>query len=260
MKTSSSTSAQTEDQEKNYRRLVEDAAKRAVDLALSEVVADKAGWDRLLAKGNELGKVIVEAIISKTRELSFVYGEQLAKWSAFYKKHFNLTPDLSGVEITDHQDGFDRLIIIARGLTRNQVYDACEKQFPCWRYREDLDGSIKTDERDPKNGTYAIWVRDRQEADEENKNQSYDQRRKQECQDETILEHMLHKLKYFDETGKHLDINNWTLTSSLDSGGGAVGARWPCGRFNVRCWRVGDHNDYLRARSAVSCQPKPERA
>lgn len=178
----------------------------------------------------------------------------------FYQKHFGITLDTSNLQIPERQDGFDRLIIVVKGITRNQVFSACEKQFPCSRYREDLDNAIRPDGRCAKNGTYAIWVRDLVEADEENKSQSFNKRREQGANDENILDRMVHELKYFDETGEHLDLKNWTLTSSLVAGGGAVRASWRDDGFLIDWDFPGNSHDYLRARSAVSCQPKPSGA
>lgn len=250
MKSSSSTSAVTEGQVKNFRRLMTDANEKMVGVVLAKI--DKDGMDRLLRRGNEMSKATLEAGISKARELSFAYGDQVSGWVAFYKKHFNRELDLTSLMIPDHQEGFDRLLVVDKDLTRNKAYHACEKQFPCSSYRDDLDNAIRPDERDPKNGTYAIWVRDRQEADQENKDQSWNRRREQKCQDENILERILHELKYFDETGKHLDIDNWTLTSSLSVDGSAVSAGWIYGEFCVYWSGPDDHGDDLRPRSVVS--------
>ncbi|MEK7664161.1 MAG: hypothetical protein AAB340_01815 [Patescibacteria group bacterium] len=216
---------------------------------------DDVRW-LVTSEGEDLLKEFA-ATIRKRRTCASGPAQQLEGWKRFYKKHFNLTLDLSQVKIPDHQEGFDRLLIVAKGLTRNQAYKACEKQFTCWSYPEDLDGAIKPDERDPKNGTYAIWVRDRIEADEENAGQSFNQRRKQKCQDENVLERMLHELKYFDETGKHLDIKNVTLTSSLVSDGAAVDAHWGDGRFFIDWCFLDDRRDRLRSRSVVSVSAEP---
>ncbi|MBI3337653.1 MAG: hypothetical protein HY005_03515 [Candidatus Staskawiczbacteria bacterium] len=176
---------------------------------------------------------------------------QLQEWDSFYKKRFGLT--IGDVAVPDHQPGFDRLIVVANGLTLNRVYDACQKQFKCWRYKDDLDKDVATNDRDPANGTYAIWVRDRQEADEENKNLSADQLATRQVNGTTLMERMLYELKYFDETGNHLDIRSATLCSgSRDSGGDVPNAHWCDGEFGVGWGRSGRRDGGLRARSVVS--------
>ena len=254
------TSSMTRGQQKQYQRIVEDIVNKAICLVFEQVVADKEGWQNVLANGDKLFQTLTETLISKTRELSFTYSKQLSDWITFYKKYFNLELETANLQFPDHQEGFDRLIIVAKGLTRNQVFSVCERQFSCRRYVEDLDNTIKPDERCAQNGAYAIWVRDRVEADEDNKNQSFNKRRAQGCDDENILERMVHELKYFDETGKHLDINNWTLTSSLCADRGAVSAGWVIGKFCVDWFDPDSSFGSLRARSAVSCQPKPSGA
>ena len=181
----------------------------------------------------------------------------VAEWEDFYLKTFNLKVDLSQVKIPERTEEqkreFTRLLIIAEGLTNNQVYDACTKHFSCSRYTEDLDKGVPTSERDPKNGVHAIWVRDTVEADEVHKNKSADMIRELGIKTETLLERMIHETKYFLETGKHLDISNWTLVSgSRDSGGSVPCAGWGGGKFEVGWDGAGDRGDGLRSRQVVS--------
>jgi hypothetical protein len=60
------------------------------------------------------------------------------------------------------------------------------------------------------------------------------------------------EIQYFRETGKHLDVKNVTLTSSLDSDGRVVNVNWVGGKLLIRwCFFGYCHRD-LRARVAVS--------
>jgi hypothetical protein len=180
-------------------------------------------------------------------------------WERFYQKHFGLTLDLSDVEIPERTPvqtkEFTRLIMVASGLTNNQVYDACHRAFEgkCWRYADDLDTSIPKNERDPKTGAYAIWVRDTVEADKIHHNKSANMVAEAKMKTETSLERNLHELKYFAETGKHLDIVNVTLCSGSRYSGGVVpGASWVHGKFKVD-WNTADNRDAdLRPREVVS--------
>ena len=181
------------------------------------------------------------------------------QWEHFYQKYFGLTLDLSGVKIPERTPAqvqeFTRLIIVASGLGQNQVYDACHRAFKvkCWRYADDLDTAIPTNERDPKTGTYAIWVRDTVEADEVHKNKSANMVAEAKMKTETSLERNLHELKYFVETGKHLDIVNVTLCSgSRSSYGNVPGAHWDDDKFKVLCSFPGPQHAYLRPREVVS--------
>ncbi len=204
---------------------------------------------RQIQTNPELRRQIIELIVSARKSAK----AQLAFWENFYKKYFNLRVDFSSVKIPPKPAGFDRLIVVAQGLTRNQTYDVLAKHFPCWRYIEDLDATIPTNDRDPKNGAYAIWVRDRVEADEENKNLSANRLKGQNHQCITLLERMLYELKYWDETGQHLDIQNWTLcTGSRFSDGGVPVAGWSDGKFRIGWCYPDQADDDIRSRPVVS--------
>jgi len=69
-KTSITSNLITDGQKKQYKRFVEDATNRGVELALEKVSLDKTGFQRLLENGDEFNSTIAEVIVSKTRELS----------------------------------------------------------------------------------------------------------------------------------------------------------------------------------------------
>ena len=72
MKTSKTSppSKMTEGQEIKYRRLVEDSAKHAAELALRKVKTNEVGWQNVLEHGNDLRKAIAKTVVAKTRRLS----------------------------------------------------------------------------------------------------------------------------------------------------------------------------------------------
>lgn len=173
-------------------------------------------------------------------------------WQSFYTK-FDFQVDLSNLIIPEKKQGFDRLIVVAKGLTPNQVYDWCASKFPCWKYIKDLNGATKgLNDREPTE-TYAIWVRDRVEADEENKNLSADELKGKGIKGQTLTEYLLQGLKYHDETNDHLDKGNITLCfGSRDSDGNVPSAHWLDSRFQVYWYYPGLAHDDLRGRSVVS--------
>jgi hypothetical protein len=176
----------------------------------------------------------------------------LEDWRRFYKKHFGLEVNLSNLKTPEQQPGFDRLIIVAQGLTLNQVYDVCSKHFSCWRCVKNLDKAIVENDRTSDKGSYAVWFRDRQEADEELEDLSADQLAGKKISGITLLERLIYELKYWDETGKHLDIFNVTLCAgSRDSGGNVPGVDWDDVGLGVRWSDSGTRRDYLRSRAAV---------
>lgn len=173
------------------------------------------------------------------------------QWEALYREEFNETRDFSGV-IIPTRNGFTRSVIVAKGITMNLAYEACAKKFPCWRYVDDLDKGIPTNDRTPTEH-YAVCVRDRQEADEELKNLSAADLTKKGMKGITLLERLLMELKYFRETGKHLDIQNVTLCSgSRNADGDVPSVDWIGGKFRVGWSYRGDRRPDLRSREAVS--------
>jgi hypothetical protein len=182
--------------------------------------------------------------------------DAVKQWQTFYRKAFDLAMDTS-VKIPERTEAQEkthtRLLIITQGLTSNQVFDACAKRFRCWRHTDDLNSGVPTNERDPKNGAYAIWVRDTVEADECHRNKSANMVQEEGLKTETLLERMLHELKYFLETGKHLDIQNVTLCSgSRLSDGYVPSARWRGDKFRVYWNYVDNRSDDLRPREVIS--------
>jgi len=211
-------------------------AKLASDLAL--VILGRAS-------------VVVNEVVTVQENIN------LESWVNFYQKHFDLTADFSGLKIPQKPtEGNWRLLVIPQGLTNNQVYDACAKQFPCWRYKDDLDAPpVPTNERGLKDDIYAIWVRDAVEADNVHQKKSANMVQSVKMKTETLLERMLHELKYFLETGKHLDLSKTAFCICSRNSDGNVSppyAHWDETEFHVywggNDYRYGD----LRSRGVVS--------
>ena len=73
----------------------------------------------------------------------------------------------------------------------------------------------------------------------------------------TLRERLILELQYFKETGRHLDVENWTLCSgSRDSGGDVPSVHWSPGDGEVDVnWDVsGGRHSSMRSRQ--SCNPK----
>jgi len=149
---------------------------------------------------------------------------------------------------------FDRLLVVPKGLTTERMFQICKGLFPCHKYvRDDLDGFIAINSRTAENGSYAIWIRDRVEADEEFKNKSARYLKTAGHTGITVLERLVYEAKYFKETGEHLDIENVTMCSgSRNSYGSVLGVD-----FNGIClsidWHfVGTYHDSLRSREVIT--------
>lgn len=178
--------------------------------------------------------------------------EELSQWQVFYQQYLHIACDFSRVKIPERQPGFDRLIVVANGLTLNRVYHACAENFPCRRCVKDLDKAVTHNDRSPQNGSYAVWARDRREADEESRGLSANQLRGQGHKGIILFERALYELKYWDETREHLDQQNATLCSGSRSADGLVPrVGWHDREFRVR-WSYPDYaRGFLRSRSVV---------
>ncbi|MEK7192228.1 MAG: hypothetical protein AAB646_01805 [Patescibacteria group bacterium] len=102
---------------------------------------------------------------------------------------------------------------------------------------------------------YAIWVRDRVEADEELKNKSADDLKASGTNCIILEERLMLEFFYYWKNKSHLDIQNVTLCAgSRYSDGGVPEVRWDSddGEVCVR-WLYSCHRDFrLRSRAAVS--------
>ncbi len=175
------------------------------------------------------------------------------EWERFYYEVFGLKVDLSQVEIKDDPGGLGWVVMMAQGLTLNQAYAKCRDRFPCSSvYGDDLDKAVPKNERTAETA-YSKRLRNRVEADEENKNLSANTLSKQNMEGNTLLERLLLELWYHWRTGGgHLDLLNWTLCSGSRNRDGSVPyVGWCECRFQVRGCHPGYAFGSIRTRSAV---------
>ena len=176
--------------------------------------------------------------------------KQLDAWTKLYLEEFGIILDTSEIKIPIHQDGWNRLIVVARGLTSEKIYQAMKKMMPAWKKWNNLD-SVESIRKADK--TYVVWVRDRVEADEELKNNSANALKEKGVNCITIEERLLLEMKYFMETGKSLDIQNWTLCAGSRRADGCVPiVRRAGGEICVDGCNQGYTSEALLSRSVVS--------
>src|SRR3989344_1015537 len=180
----------------------------------------------------------------------FIMGDDiLADWSMFYLDTFGITKDFSGLIIPKKKKGFDRLIIVAEGMTPNVLFDKTKEFTTAWKYRDNLDEIVSGRKADHD---YAVWVRERVEADEELKNLSANDLKEKNILGITLEERLLYGLKFFKETRGHLDIKNWTLCSgSRNPGGGVPFVDLFSDEVYVYWYGSDDADDRLRSRAVV---------
>lgn len=185
--------------------------------------------------------------------------EEVTRWSRVYFNLFGDVPDFFEVTLPPKPEGLGpmRLIVVPRDLEGwtggnpiQGVMNALKKHFPTWQYAENLDSDIPTHERSPNGGSYAVWVKDVREADEENQNKSAnDLTSEKDAKWMTVLERVLMEADYFWERGEHLDLQNITLCAGSRSHDGLVpGARWRDDGFYVRWCSPSGRDLRLRAR------------
>lgn len=136
-------------------------------------------------------------------------------------------------------------------LKTSEILAECRKHFEVYCYNEE---NVDTNFPPPKKASTRYFLKT-VEADEANKNQSANDLEKAGVDGITLRERLLMELDYFEETGEHLDVINWTLCSgSRYSGGPVPGVSWRSGprEVAVRWFPVGGAHDRLRARAVVS--------
>jgi hypothetical protein len=172
--------------------------------------------------------------------------KNLIEWRNFYHQIFGIT--LDDVVVPAKHLGFDRLIVVAKGLTPQQVYNKCTELFKCWKYTDSTLDEVVTQNDRTSDRTYAIWVRNTVEADKEHKNKSANALKQANHNGITLLERLLLELKYYKEVRKHLDMETITLCAgSRDSDGSVPRVLW-------RSWRSDNERFYVLACSADGCR------
>jgi hypothetical protein len=181
----------------------------------------------------------------------------LRYWEAFYAKFFGIEIDLSSVPVPEKKAGFDRLIVIARGICLNRVWNAHKgREIQTWQWWSGpIEKVMQKSERGIVKSSYAFWVRNGQEGDAEMMNLSAEMiaESADKIEVETILERLVHGLKYFDETGQHLDVKSVTLCARSRFADGDVPSvyRDYDGRVCVNGYNPSGRDSCLRARQAV---------
>ena len=175
---------------------------------------------------------------------------QLKEWQTLYRELFGQEKDFSALKIPERKEGVTRLIVVAQGMNPNRIFNKLKELMPAWKYRDNLDSitSIRKTDQD-----YAVWIRDRVEADEELKNKSVNEL--EQSKSITLEERLLLEIKYFRETGKHLDVENITFCAgSRDSGGSVPFVDWRRwrGGVNVDRYNPGNAGGDFRSRLVVS--------
>lgn len=156
------------------------------------------------------------------RENPFIISEIRQEWEGFYREYFHLTVDFSDVQIPNNPSfAFGRLIFIPKDLNIWRVMKGMRDCFQVADYQGDLAEEITENIRQTDK-SYAFYIREREEADEELKNLSANKLSELGINCMTFLERLVYGLKYHSETRQHLDNQNQTLCAGSRYRGGRV--------------------------------------
>ncbi len=136
---------------------------------------------------------------------------QIDFWVFFYQTHFKIKLNRADLKIPDRREGFNWLVIVAKGVGLNDVWALCKRYFPDWDHKgnpDDIEILIQKSERGVAKVTSVFRFRDRPQADRETRNISAGNQIEPSI---TLIARCLLGLKYFFETGKHLDVHTATL-------------------------------------------------
>ena len=201
-----------------------------------------------------------ESLNSKEKTFTSELSETIKQWQEFYQETFQITPDFSKLEIPEKREGFDKLLIIAKGMTPQKLFEKCKEFFPSNISTKDNDlDKVITSDRNTKKESYAIWVRDCIEADDQKlEDLSVDEIKKQGLVTETLEERLIQELEYFFRTKDHLDKERVNLcVGSLYVTGRVPSVRWVNDNLYVYWYSMdpstpSDILRTLRTREAVS--------
>lgn len=197
---------------------------------------------------------MVQAVVEHRNP--FEKPDYITDWQNFYQEVFGMKVDFSKLRISEKRKDFNRLIIVAKGMTPQKLFDKCKELFLSWKWTsKSLDEAVSHSDRTAEKESYTIWIRDRVEADRELKNLSANALKERKLAGITLEERLLLELKYFKKTKKHLDIQNITLCSGSRSSDGTVPlVRWYSSfdELYVSWYRPGYAASLLRSREVVS--------
>ena len=226
-----------------------------------QMVGDMSEWAGMLSdffrqiKDGSLSKRHLQKFLK--HDGPFAITNPKDEWQEFYRKYFQLTVDLSDILTPDNPGGFERVIFIPQGLTFAAVFKAMGKNIEILLAINDLDEVLKGRNVREADNSYVVRFRERQEADEELKNRSYDQLKADGVNSITVLERLVYGFKYWTESeyDQHLDIVNETLCAGSQDADGLVPlVSYDANDRNVRVFWYSPCSalDRLRSRQAVS--------
>ncbi len=208
-----------------------------------------------------LSEALFEPFIRKIRG-GFESDKRLKQeWEYFYKKYFKLDVDLSDVKIPAYDYYFEWIIIIAKEVTLDKLFEVLKNKMAVSstvKIEDFLINDELVNSRDPKNGNYAIRCHKNVEADYELSllEPNYFRRKKNIAKHRiTLLERLIMELVYFDETGQHLDNYNYSLCigSRFSKSGNTILVGFNLDKLDIMPTPANENDGFTRA--VKTCEP-----
>ncbi|MBN1158797.1 MAG: hypothetical protein JXA61_05405 [Bacteroidales bacterium] len=144
----------------------------------------------------------------------------MQEWKAFYKTHFNLDISMSEVDIPPFREEYVRIIIVAEGITCEDIILEMKQEFEVLLVNKYLPNYFDRQVKSRRNNdrTYAIRVKNNEVAGENQATTGVETTSPgtfeiPDINNITLLERLIYELKYYDETRNHLDIETFTVCS-----------------------------------------------
>lgn len=133
----------------------------------------------------------------------------IAMWESFYERHFKKKFDFSDVVIPEKPPEGNWSLLIIADISLAQIVKRCGYlnmfwEENCYPDPEKMKKQTLWDKRDPKNGPYAIWVKDIQEAEAISDDIDL-------TETETLLERLIHGIRFRETNGILLDMKSCTV-------------------------------------------------
>lgn len=175
---------------------------------------------------------------------------RLADWEIFYAEVFGIDTNFASAHIPHQVQDFERLLIRERSVTPESVLSKCREFMRVGNpFTGDLNRIV---ENHPPKTDRAVWLRDRIESDIELSDISAQILAENGVVSITFEDRILFEIKYFLETGDHLDHHSINLCAgSRMSFGYAPYVYWNIDRLRIGCCLLADHGPRIRSRQVI---------
>ncbi len=209
-----------------------------------------------IGKPNELKKAL-----NVLRRAKSVAAEDLSILDPslkLYMELFGKVPDITGLVVPKVPDDAEYLAVLVDkelASSKEALFQARKKIFPTRKYDSDsLDVVIpaENDQRNPRDGSYIVLMRDSETPDADLMNRSANNVKSMNLTISTDTEYALFSALFFRKHGYHPDRDTWTLNAgSRGRLGGVPYGLWRDGESEVSWDGAGRRDPRLGARRVI---------